>query len=181
MGKKYSHLTLKSRKAIKDLLVQDMPIKYIAEKTGYSYQTIYSEIKNNSMPDGTYDPEYAHKQAETRYNKRQHILKKDTELAAFISQKILCDHMSAADIVSLIRKDDSITDNKICEGTIYNAIDAGLIPNVTRESLNRTTTKMFSNGLLRLPDWIREQTHFSDGDEFDIDISIKGQITFKKL
>ncbi len=71
--------------------------------------------------------------------------------------------------------------HSVSRNTIYKAIDEGNIPGVTRESLNKTTTNMFSNGLLRVPDWAKDQQGFCDGDVFELDISIANQVTFRKV
>ena len=61
--------------------------------------------------------------------------------------------------------------------SIYSAIDAGLIPGVTRESLRPDTVKMFSGGNIIIPAWVREEYELKDGDLFRIEISKNGIIT----
>ncbi len=135
MGKIHSHLTLNLRHTIKDLLDQEKPIKYIAEKTGYSYQTIYRELKNNSMPDGTYDPEYAEIQSSLRRNHIKAKTEKFPALADFIAEKILVDHLSVEQISAMICADkDNFPDQTICQGSIYSSLKKGLIPGVTMET-----------------------------------------------
>ena len=64
--------------------------------------------------------------------------------------------------------------------TIYSAIDNGLIPGVTRNSLHPTKAKMFSNGMVCIPKWIREEFGFHDGDSFSVEVQKDGAILFRK-
>ncbi len=180
--KKNSHLTLESRHKIKQLMDDQCPIKLIADNLGVSRGTIYNEINLNSLPDGTYDPEYAEIQSSLRRNHIKAKTEKFPALADFIAEKILVDHLSVEQISAMICADkDNFPDQTICQGSIYNSIKKGLIPGVTMETYKSNRTKMFSNGLLRLPNWVKEQTNFVDGDEFEIDISVENQITFRKI
>lgn len=63
----------------------------------------------------------------------------------------------------------------------YRAIDVGLIPGVTRESLRSDRTKMFSDGMICVPTWIREELGLNDGDSFHIAVSPDGCISLKKV
>jgi len=153
----------------------------IAEKIGVHRSSIYNELNRNSKPDGTYDPDYAQELCSEKLSKRapDPILVQNPEMARFIADKILKEHLSPESIEALIA--DTFPNQTVSRGTIYHAIDDGLIPGVTRESLNSPTTVMFSGGQLRLPGWAMEKTGFSDGDRFEIDTDTKGQITFKKI
>lgn len=180
--KKNSHLTLESRHKIKQLMDDQCPIKLIADNLGVSRGTIYNEINLNSLPDGTYDPEYAEMQSSLRRNHTKPITEKHPKLADFIAEKILVDHLSIEQISAIICADkDNFPDQTICQGSIYNSIKKGLIPGITMETLKSYKTKMFSGGLLRLPNHILDQTGFKDGDEFEIDVSVENQITFRKI
>ena len=66
--------------------------------------------------------------------------------------------------------------------TIYSAIDKGLIPNVTRKNLfaHKTTTHLFSDGLLHIPQWIRQVLDIEDGTELSIEVK-DDKIVIEKL
>ena len=177
----HKQLNYDQRCTIKKLLDSDTPIPAISKTLGVHRSSIYREISRNSKPDGIYDPDYAQSQYEKGLNKNHPRLSTDTKTANFIADKIINEHLSPERIATIISNDNSLFPaQKISTNTIYNAIDSGLIPGVNRESLNSRTTVMFSDGLLRLPKWVMQQTGFSDGDKFEIDISIDNQITFRK-
>ena len=54
--------------------------------------------------------------------------------------------------------------------TIYSAIDRGLIPNVTRESLYTRNATVFSDGMIHLPKWVREKLSINDGDNLLVEV-----------
>ena len=49
---------------IADGLAAGEPVKSIAARIGKSFQSLYREIARNSKPDGTYQPWFAHNQAD---------------------------------------------------------------------------------------------------------------------
>ena len=184
MNKKgYTHLTYEKRVQIKKMLEDDISPVNIAEKIGVSSSTVYREIKRNTDNKDSYSPV----KSQNRYQNNLHhsganaIMKKYPMLAKFIEDKILNENMSPEKIESYIRNNpDFFKGETVSRNTIYNAIDKGLIPGVTRENLNSQFTVMYSDGMLRIPKWALEKTGFSNGDRFLIDVSIEGRITFVK-
>ena len=63
--------------------------------------------------------------------------------------------------------------------TIYSAIDDGLIPGVTRESLNSYVTTMFSDGQIHIAKWVRNALDLNDGDELLFEV-VGNKIIFTK-
>ena len=184
MNKKgYTHLTYEKRVQIKKMLEDDISPVNIAEKIGVSSSTVYREIKRNTDNKDSYSPV----KSQNRYQNNLHhsganaIMKKYPMLAKFIADKILNENMSPEKIESYIRNNpDFFKGETVSRNTIYNAIDKGLIPGVTRENLNSQFTVMYSDGMLRIPKWALEKTGFSNGDRFLIDVSIEVRITFVK-
>lgn len=89
--------------------------------------------------------------------------------------------------LSTIKADNSITEfkNFNCQSvsvkTIYRAIDQGLIPGVARASLQTEETKIFSDGLIHIPQNLRERFDFRDEDVFKLIVSENKKITIKAI
>lgn len=181
MGKPFKQLTYEKRLEIKKLLDSDAKIsaRAIADVIGVHHSTVSREIQKG-MVGGVYNPEYSEQQAQlTRADKgRVPILEAEPELAAYIANLILTEHLSPEKIVNLI-KDDSKYEN-VSINTIYNAIDNGLIPGVTRESLRSCSSIIFSGGQIVIPKWVMEQLDLKDGDILQFEISYNNEIIYKK-
>lgn len=65
------------------------------------------------------------------------------------------------------------------QATIYSAIDGGLIPGVTRESLNSYVTTMFNDGQIHIAKWVRNALDLNDGDELLFEV-VDNKIIFTK-
>lgn len=181
--KSKARLTYGQRQKIKEMMDSSVPVTKIAAAIGVHRSTIYNELKRNSDGNGQYEPDSAQAKYEGKMQKMgtKTILEQHPEMAAFIADKILNEGRSPENIAALIAgSPDNFQGVTVGTKTIYSAIDRGLIPGVTRENLNTAYVKMFSNGLLRLPAWAMEKTGFKDGDKFTVDISVDGQILFKK-
>ena len=63
--------------------------------------------------------------------------------------------------------------------TIYSAIDDGLIPGVTRESLNSYVTTMFNDGQIHIAKWVRNALDLNDGDGLLFEV-VDNKIIFTK-
>ena len=61
----------------------------------------------------------------------------------------------------------------------YSAIDDGLIPGVTRESLISYVTTMFSDGQIHIAKWVRNALDLNDGDELLFEV-VDNKIIFTK-
>ena len=182
LEKGYKRLTLEMRYKIKELRDQRYSIRKIAEIIGVSPATVHYEL--GRARDGSYDPEYAEMQY--RVNRqalgREAIIASNKELAEYISQKILDGH-SPEKIAEMLKNGAAIDKGQletVSVNTIYRAIDTGLIPGVTRGDLRLRETKMFSNGMVCIPKWIRDLWGLRDGDIFHITLSDQGDIILKK-
>lgn len=54
--------------------------------------------------------------------------------------------------------------------TVYAAIDAGIIPGVSRESLHSKEVNVFSGGTVIIPKWIREKMSLEDGSTLSVEL-----------
>lgn len=179
MGK---HLTYERRLAIKQMLDAGISVSKIAEKLECHRATIYNEI-NRGMSEEGYSPEKSESEVRSRDKNRgrRRVLEDNPELARYISDCILTKGMSPERIVDEIKSDIRFLGNTVSVKTIYNAIDANIIPDVSKESLNTKKVTMFSDGHIIIPKWIREKYGFNDGDKFDIEVNDDRTIKIKKI
>ena len=181
MGKYFHHLSYDNRLLLKQMLDNEYSVKKIAEELGVHIATIYREIKRFENP-SQYNPEIAQyvysKDLETKGRKQK--LELDQELAQYISQLILEESLSPVEIINRLRS-ENYPNFSLSKNTIYAAIDRGLIPSVTRETLllKRKKTHMFSNGLIKIPKWICEELDLKDDEDLDID-TVDGRIIINK-
>lgn len=181
MRKKYKHLDLQQRIQIKEMLEEGCSIAKIAETLGYNQTTIYRELERNTT-NGKYDPY----QAQNRYNKK--LQEKgpaeklsNPELAKYISDLILVKHLSLEKIVLLLAEDNhGFSDVPQSTTTIYSAIDKGIIPGVTRETLQTRYSTVFNNGQVCIPKWVLDKLDIKDGDVLLLEITEKNEILYKK-
>ena len=178
------YLTYESRVKIKELYDKGLSIQKIANEVGVCRNTIKNELKRGSDCSGKYDPEYAEELfIERQQTKgRQCLLATNKELAQHIADLILKEHYSPKRIIRVLKENhpsDFIELKSV--NTIYSAIDSGLIPGVTRASLRSCETKMFSDGMICIPKWMREQLQLQDGDSFHLEIIDSGIITVTKM
>lgn len=87
--------------------------------------------------------------------------------------------ISISYLLCLFNPPSALTLTPKSKPTIYSAIDNGLIPGVTRESLNSYMTTMFSDGQIHIAKWVRKQLDLNDGDELLFEI-IDNKIVFRK-
>ena len=172
MGKQYSHLTYESRMLIKQMIESGSCKKDIAIKLGVSLATVYRELGRCNDSEG-YDPEIVQQSYEKMIKSkgRKSKLEFNPELAEYISKLVLEKNLSLSQIIDRLRI-ENYTECHLSRNTIYAAIDKGLIPNVTRETLllKRKKTHMFSNGLINIPKWICEELDIQDNENLDIDV-----------
>lgn len=177
------YLTDEKRKKIKLMLECGMSIQSIAKEIGACRQTVYNELRRGKNENGIYDPQYAERLYQTQQeNKgRTAILEANQDLALRISHLILSYQYSPERIIKILKEESSIAPSApLSVNTIYAAIDNGLIPEVTRDSLRANKTKMFSNGMVCIPKWIRDDFGFCDGDIFSIEVQNDGTISLRK-
>ena len=154
----------------------------IAKALGICTSSVYNELRRGTL-NGTYDPEYAEgiKQTYLRQKGPQLMLEDNPELVNRIAVLILDEHLSPERIIERF-KQEGFADGEypLSDRTIYTAIDRGLIPNVTRDSLNADTTSMYDD-VLRLPTWFRNKLGLRDGDIFKFESNDSGQIILTKI
>lgn len=170
MGKP-NRLTYQNRLQISAMLYEGNSIQQIANTLGVHFSTVYREINRGSI-DGEYTPEFSQHEYEKKIrNRSQPILKKKPELAIYLSHLINDEKLSPEEIANFLKNDNH--HQYISCGTIYNGIYAGLIPGVTRDSLKKTSTKIFNEGQIHIPTWIKNELKWEDGDLLDIRIDQK--------
>ena len=158
MGKTFHHLKFTQRKKIKEML--DMGIKKteIAHSLGVHTATIYREIERGSV-DGRYDPDYAENIYKRQLSEKgmQPLCIISPELAEYIAKLILDEGRSPAKIINMLQENPKYAVVPKSSATIYNAIDNGLIPGVTRENLNSDITTVFNDGQIHIAKWVRNE------------------------
>lgn len=178
----YSRLKFSDRLIIEKMKRDNHTLREIAKEVGVTPSTISQELKKgDALGNGNYNAEYAEKQTQLkRANcKMQPTLSMNRELSARIAELILQEGQSPEQARITLQAENPAS--KIASiNTIYRAIDSGLIPGVTRDSLLSKKTKMFSNGYICIPKWVRDEFHFCNGDIFSIEISADGTILLKK-
>lgn len=181
MGRTFKHLNFEKRLIIKDMLNADKSVSDIAKAIGVCYQTIYYELQKNSY-EGSYDPHYAQQQYEKNLkNKGRTEILSDRDLAKYISDLILIQHLSPERIVEKLAENDrGFSDVPKSSHTIYSAIDKGLLPNVTRESLLSRSSTVFCGGQICIPKWVLDKLSINDGDVLLLEITDDNEIVYKK-
>ena len=164
MGRTYKCLTLEQRVQISDLLSKGKGAKEISESIGCHIASIYREIERGRNDEGLYDPYYAEKNrvANKVKGKPEPVLLSNQELAQRIADFLIAGEGSVADAIMVLGAEGYDMPTKT---TIYASIDKGLVPGVTRETLRRNQTAIFSDGHVHIPKWIREDLGWKDGDE----------------
>ena len=179
--KGYRRLTYEERKLIETLLNQGYSVVAIAELLNRTHQSIYHELKRCKSY-CNYSADYAQQDYIKRNegNGRKPLLEIYENLAQYISNLILKEALSPVEIIARLRSENYLNFPS-SKTTIYAAIDSGLIPSVTRETLllKRKKTHMFSNGLIKIPKWICEELDLRDDEDLDIDIT-DGKIIINK-
>lgn len=181
MKGKYKRLDLEQRIRIKEMLDSNRNINDIANTLGYSRMTIYNELERGNW-NGNYNPYFAQAQHELNVKQQGRPSKfLDTDLAKYIANLILKEHLSPEKIVVLLAED-----NKGFSGvprsskTIYSAIDRGLIPGVNRESLKKKHSIVFNNGQICIPQWVLEKLEIKDGDMLLFEVTKFNEIVYRK-
>lgn len=180
MSRVFKHLTLEQRTKIKEMLDNGYSKTEIAKVLGVAIATIYREV-DRGIINGEYSPIFSEK----RY--RQHLLEKGTQpilsiepgLAEYIAKLILIDKLNLTQIMEKLQKNEKFKQYPKSRVTISNAIDNGLIPNVTRQDLLPDTTTVFNNGQVHIAKWVREALGLHDGDELEFKV-VENKLIFSK-
>ena len=181
MKSSFSHITWEQRKLIRRMLDENRPKTDIARAVGSNRATIYREIERGSV-DGQYDPDYAERayRAQLANKGAQPILSANPELAQYIADLILVERLSLTEVLARLREQNRFATVPRSRMTLYAAIDHGLIPGVTRESLNANTVSVSPGGQIRIALWARNQLNIREGDTLRFEV--KGQwIRFCKV
>lgn len=182
MARTFSHLSFEQRKMIKDMLDKGIKKTQIAKSLGVHNATIYREIIRGTV-DGVYDPGLAEDQYRDHLSDKgpQAICAISLELSAHIADLILKEKLSPAKIIEVLQGEEEKWGTiPKAKATIYKAIDDGLIPGVTRESLNSYITTMFSDGQIHIAKWVRNELDLNDGDELTFEV-VDGKLVFTKV
>lgn len=179
MARTFTQLSYEQRLEIKKHLDAKISKRTIADMIGVHHSTIYREI-DRGMIDGKYDPDYAEEQYQAKLAEKgpTAILTANPELASYIADCILNEHLSPEKIEAILKKNKKY--KTISKETIYNSIEAGLIPNVTKESLRSNSSTIFSGGHVIIPKWVMEQLKLKDGDVLQLELTENNEILYKK-
>lgn len=179
----YTQLSYYQKLHLKEMLEKGYTKTKMAEKLHVHRSTIFNEIKRGTV-DGVYDPAHSEKK---RLNvpRIEPMLKKDPELAAYISELIIENHMSPEMIINRLKEENNrFKEYPSSPVTIYSAIDEGLVPGVTKEQLNSklnmNIAKVYSDSI-RFPTWLRKRLQIKDGDRYRFECRRNGDIVLKKI
>ena len=180
VARTFNHLSYEQRLKIKEMLDGGFKKIDIARSLGVHNATIYREIERGSV-NGVYNPNKSEEQYRDHLSEKgpQALCSMSPDLAEYIAKLILEEHLSPARIIDRLEHEEKWSTFPKSKPTIYSAIDNGLIPGVTRESLNSYMTTMFSDGQIHIAKWVRKQLDLNDGDELLFEI-IDNKIVFRK-
>lgn len=178
-------MTYKNRLRIKELLDMGLSAPQIAREVGVHHDTIYQELKRCGDA-AHYDPDAAEAQAAQKRKRQNNFapdgqLFEDAELSQRVSDLILEDGLNIQQVIDWLQAEDTGRFKRLpkSRNTIFAAIDSGLIPGVTRESLKTRTVKLFSGDLVHIPQWVIRELGLQDGDVFTIEVT-EQSITLKR-
>lgn len=182
MGKKFSQMNLEQRIKLKKMLDSGYSVIDISKVLGFCCATIYNEI-NRSGSKADYNPYYAQQRfEEAAKNKGSKRKLFDTNLAEYISELILEQHLSPEKVIlQLVQNKDKYPNAPASANTIYSAIDAGLIPGVTRESLLSKYSTVFNNGQICIPKWVLDKLKIENGDVLKLELTEDDKIIYSKF
>ena len=177
------NITYAQRQQLREMLSSGDSKITIAKALGISRSSVYNELERGNL-NGEYDPEYAERIMQTNRAKktgRQPILADNPELVSRIAAMILDEHLSPEKIIECFKQEKFENGEfPLSTLTIYRAIDKGLIPGVTRDSLKADTTSIYDD-VLRFPSWFRNKLKIQDGDIFRFEANNTGQIILTKI
>lgn len=181
MTRTFTQLSYEQRLEIKKHLESGISKRTIAEMIGVHHSTIYREIDRGTI-NGTYDPDYSEEQYQAKMAEKgpTAILTANPDLASYIADLILNEHLSPDKIVTLLKTHKKYKSISLSRETVYNSIEAGLIPNVTKESLRSNSSTIFSGGQIVIPKWVIEKLKLKDGDVLQLEITENNEIIYKK-
>ena len=156
---------------------ENIEVKNIAQDSRNPKGTVFFAYKGES-----YD---SNKDAENIYKRQlsekgmQPLCIISPELAEYIAKLILDEGRSPAKIINMLQENPKYAVVPKSSATIYNAIDNGLIPGVTRENLNSDITTVFNDGQIHIAKWVRNALKIKDGDKLSFEV-VNNKIIFSK-
>lgn len=176
---KYTRISFDERVKIARLRQEGYSIRKIASLIGRNPATVYRELQLHSV-NGFYNPNYAQEQyLSAQKNKgRSSIIKSNMELVNDI-RELLLSGKSPEQVCAILKEKDNV--ETVCVNTVYRAIKAGDIPDISMETIKPKSAKMFNNGCLTVPAHIREKLGLMDGDIFLIKITDDNDLIFRKI
>ena len=178
-NKKYKRLTYENRQVIEKMRNSGISVTDIAKFLNFHPSAIYYELKQGKT-EGKYCADYAQERASKQQKEKSQksILELNPDLSKRISALIIEENLRPKAIIERLR-DEGYSHCPNSHIAIYKAIDKGLIPDVTRETLRHRETHMFSNGLIKVPRWICQELNLKDGEDLNIDL-IDSKIVIEK-
>lgn len=182
----YAQLSHYQKLYMKEMLEKGFDKITIAEKLHVSKGTVYNELKRGTV-NGVYNPDYSENRRQS-FVRRGSAISKDETLARYISYLILEKHMSPQAITKHLKEDNhGFEKYPSSPQTIYTAIEEGLIPNVTKETLNNQVNACADNittvhsGTITIPKAVREELNIKDGDKYQFECRKNGSIVLRKI
>uniref|UniRef100_UPI003FEE89AB helix-turn-helix domain-containing protein n=1 Tax=Faecalibacterium sp. TaxID=1971605 RepID=UPI003FEE89AB len=181
MARGFTHLDYEQRLKIEKMLDEGVSKYRIADELGMDPSSIYREIKRG-LRDGRYDPDYSNQKYQNNLREKGPVakLEENKEFAEYIANMILNHSMSPKRIVETLKQDHRFSNWDISIPTIYENIDKGRIPGVTRDSLKKDYATVFSEGQICIPKWVMEQLNIKDGDRLRFEVTEDGKIVYQK-
>ena len=143
-NKPYKMFNSSTRDKLEALYNAGVPVKKIAEELGFTFQSIYRELKKgfymHRNTDWTETKKYsavkAQRLAEQRATAKGAPLKigKDYKFAAFVEEMILAGYSPSA-ILDYIEDNNLEFSTKVCRVTLYSYIDKGIFLHVSNKNL----------------------------------------------
>lgn len=144
--KRYKIFTKSTRDKLEALYNAGIPVKQIADELGYTFQSIYRELKRgyymHRNSDWTetrkYSADIAQRSADVNATAKGAPLKigKDHEFAKFVEDMVLAGYSPSA-ILDYIKENGLHFKTKVCRVTLYSYIDKGLFLRITNKNLLR--------------------------------------------
>lgn len=181
MPRTFTQLTYIQRCKIKELLDAGISKQAIAEIIGVHHSTIYREINRGTVK-GQYNPEYAETQYQAKLAEKGQtaILDEKPELAAYIADKILREKWSPEKIAAALKEDKRFSKTPLSKEAIYDNLDKGRIPGVTRDALRTEFSTIFNDGQIYIPRWVLRKLDWKDGTVLHLEVTEDGKIIYQK-
>lgn len=173
-------LTYEQRLEIKRMVDSKVSVSEIGKALGFNKASIYRELDKGGGINN-YNPDYAQQVTENKLGSGGAEKKfNNRELALYMASLILDKHMSPEASINYMKSHDCGFSDIPSINTVYRAIDDGLIPGVTRCTLQSKESTLFNGGQLCIPKWAVERLDLKDGDILQIEVTDDGKIIYQK-